>query len=103
MRPILIAGLIALSAPMMAVAQDDSGKPVEVRKQTANTAPQKVVETPQTRKNAANQHLSDGLNTKKGSGDPRERDEFGTPRPESLKGQGTNSSSDAMRAADKKK
>lgn len=102
MRPIFIAGLIVLSAPMLAFAQDRPGKPVEVKRQTANSAPQKVVETPETRQNEANQHLTDGLNTKKGSGDPRDRDEYGTPRPDPVKGQGTDSSTDAMRAADKK-
>ena len=103
MRPMLFTALIALSAPALVVAQDNAGQRVEVRTQTANTAPQTVVETPQTRKNEANQHVTDALNTKKGSGDPRDRDKFGTPRSEPLKGQGTNSSTDAMRAADKKK
>lgn len=101
MRPVLIIAVAALATPWLAFAQDHAEGSTTVKTQTANTAPQTVVETPKTRKAKAEQRVTDGTNTHRGSGDPRRRDEYGTPRPEPINGQGTNSSSDAMRAADK--
>ena len=101
MRPILFSLALALSMPLTAFAQDDAGKGVEVKKQTANSGAQTVVETPATRRREANEHITDPVTTRKGSGDPRPRDAYGTPVPKPIKGQGTNSSTDAMRAADK--
>lgn len=94
---------IAFLLPMAGLAQEKAGAPVQVKTQTAAGHPQTVVETPKTRQERASQHLTDPLNTKKGSGDPRRRDAYGTPVPEPLHGQGTNVSSDAVRAADPKK
>jgi hypothetical protein len=100
MRSLLI-GLLVCSLPLLAYGQEEAGHTAEVKKQTANSAPQTVVETPATRKKEANEHLTDGLNTT-GDRNKGPRDAYGTPRPEPLKGQGTNTSTETMRAADKK-
>src|SRR3954471_3408195 len=97
----LLVGLLVCSLPLMAYGQDEAGHPADVKKQTANSAPQTVVETPATRKKEANEHLTGGLNkTRAKNQEPRAA--YGTPRPEPLKGQGTNTSTETMRAADKK-
>jgi len=97
----VVAGLLLL--PLGALAQTRADESAQIKTQTVAGHPQKVVETPKTKRAEAAQELTDPVNTKKGSGDPRRRDAFGTPVPEPLKGQGTNVSSDAVRAADKKK
>jgi hypothetical protein len=95
--------LIGLLVSTASFAQSSGDKGVEVKKQTANSGPQKVVETPATRKKEADQKWTDGVNTKRHpSTDTRPRDEYGVPVPQPISGQGTNSSTDAMRAADKK-
>lgn len=99
-----IAGAVIFSvAPLAAVAQKKVNDAVQVKHQTAAGHPQTVVETPETKNDTARQRLTDPLTTKKGSDDPRRRDAYGTPVPEPLDGQGTNVSSDAVRAADPKK
>lgn len=96
--------LVLLAATGAATAQEaahSGDAPIETKTQTANSAPQTVNETPNSRKHEANEHLTDGLNTTK-SRDTRKRDEYGTPVPEAPKGQGTNTGTDAQRAADPK-
>lgn len=85
------------------VYAQETGNGVEVKKQTANSGAQTVVETPKTREAESEQHLTDGMNTKRNQKPPSgPRDSYGVPVPKPVEGQGTNSSTETMRAADKK-
>ncbi|KJV36191.1 hypothetical protein [Luteibacter yeojuensis] len=99
MRLFTLAITASLALSAMAAPQET---PVETKTQTANSAPQKVDETARSRQQEQKQHWNDAMNTT-GSKDPRQKDEYGTPVPPQTKGQGTNSSTDAQRAADPKK
>jgi|GEM_PF-4808067 len=84
-------------------AQAQDGKGIEVKKQTAASSPQTVVETPRSRDEEKEHHVLDATNTKRYPTDHSlPRDGYGVPVPQPPPGQGTNSSTDAMRAADKK-
>jgi hypothetical protein len=103
MKATMHATVIALAlACTSAHGQQRADEQTEVKKQTANSAPQTVIETPTTRERERQQRLTDGLNTKRAAPDPRQKDEYGTPKPDTPPGQGTNSSTDAVRAADAK-
>jgi Ni/Co efflux regulator RcnB len=97
MRLLTLAITASLALSAMAAPQQ-----VETKSQTANSAPQKTSDTPRSRQQGQKQHWNDAMNTKN-TKDPREKDEYGTPVPPQTKGQGTNSSTDAQRAADPKK
>lgn len=99
---IALVGCLGVVGTVIAQDASRSGDaPIESKTQTANSAPQTVNETKNSRKHEANEHLTDGLNTTH-SRDARKKDEYGTPLPAAPKGQGTNSSTDAQRAADPK-
>jgi hypothetical protein len=93
---------VALS---MSVAGQDAPRskdaPIESKSQTANSAPQTVNETANSKQHEQKQHWNDAMNTTH-SRDPRQKDEYGSPVPSTPKGQGTNTSTDAQRAADAK-
>ncbi|QWT22382.1 hypothetical protein KPL74_10370 [Bacillus sp. NP157] len=105
MRMATLAVLAGLTTAMGAAAAQDASRsqdtPIETKTQTANTGRQTVHETPRSVEHGKQQHWSDAMNTQ-GQKDPRRKDEYGTPVPEAPKGQGTNSSTDAQRAADVK-
>jgi hypothetical protein len=103
MHVALVSALLCTSMYVSVYAQEQSSRGVQIKKQTADSAPQTVVETPKTRKAERKQHLTDGTNTtrnQKPASGPR--DSYGVPVPEPIQGQGTNGSTDTMRAADKK-
>jgi len=103
MKLIVAIAFAAASLSSFTYAQTRGQQGVEVKKQTANSGPQKVIETPATRKKEEKQKWTDGMNTKRyPTTDHRPRDEYGAPVPNPPEGQGTNSATDAMRAADKK-
>lgn len=99
----VVCALLWTSLNTSADAQDHTGGGVQVKKQTANSGAQTVVETPKTRKAESEERLTDGMNTNRNqkplSGP---RDSYGVPVPKPIPGQGTNGSTETMRAADKK-
>lgn len=100
----LTLALLGLSISMSAFGQDaarSNDAPIESKSQTANSAPQTVNETANSKKQEQKQHWNDAMNTTH-SRDPRKKDEYGSPVPSTPKGQGTNTSTDAQRAADAK-
>lgn len=91
----------SLSTSVDATEQRDSA--VEVRKQTANSGSQTIMKTPKTRKAESEQHVTDATNTTRNQSRPAgPRDSYGVQVPEPIPGQGTNGSTQTMRAADKK-
>ncbi|MGN6480540.1 hypothetical protein [Luteibacter sp.] len=101
----LSIAMFGISMSMCASAQDaarSNDSPIESKSQTANSAPQMVNETADSKKHEQNQHWNDAVNTTH-SRDSRKKDEYGSPVPATPKGQGTNTSTDAQRAADAKK
>jgi hypothetical protein len=77
--------LLVMALAFQAPAQD---RPVETKKQTANSAPQTVHETERSLKKEQDQRWNDGMNTKRAP-DPRKRDEYGAPKVSPPEGQGT--------------
>ena len=103
MKAVIHAAVVCALSCTSVYAQDQAGNGVEVKKQTANSGAQTVVETPKTRKAESEQHLTDGMNTKRNQKPPSgPRDSYGVPVPKPVEGQGTNGSTETMRAADKK-
>lgn len=89
MKPYIAAGLLALLIGQ--VHAQDADAPTQVKKQTAGSHTQRVEETPRSRAHEAEQHWTDGMNTKR-SRDPRQRDEYGAPNVTPPPGQGTDNS-----------
>jgi len=103
MKAVMHVAVVSVLLCTSAYAQEQAGGGGEVKKQTANSGGQTVVETPKTRKAESEQRLTDGMNTNRNQRRPSgPRDSYGVPVPKPIKGQGTNGSSDTMRAADKK-
>ena len=103
MKAVMHVAVVSALLGTSAFAQEHSGGGVEVKKQTANSGAQTVVETPETRKAESEQRLTDGMNTNRNQR-PQSgpRDSYGVPVPKPIAGQGTNGSTETMRAADKK-
>lgn len=103
MKAVMHVAMVSALLCTSAYAQQQMGDGVKVKKQTANSASQTVVETPKTRKVESQQHVTDAMNTNRNQKPPEgPRDSYGVPVPKPPAGQGTNGSTDAMRAADKK-
>ena len=86
----LMVPVTALHAQSAPASSHSSQTPTKVEHQTVDSHPQQVNDTPQSDADKANSRITDGLNTKRGAGDPRERDSFGAPKPSPPPGQGTN-------------
>jgi hypothetical protein len=99
----VLCALLCTSLFMSVDAKEQSDSAVEVRKQTANSGSQTIMETPKTRKAESEQHLTDAMNTTRKQSRPAgPRDSYGVQVPEPIPGQRTNGSTETMRAADKK-
>lgn len=98
----VILGFAASGAALAQEATRSPDTPIETKTQTANTGRQVVNETPRSKQDEQKQHWTDAMDTSH-SRDPRKKDEYGTPVPQPPSGHGTNSSTDAQRAADARK
>lgn len=86
----LMAPVAVIHAQSAPASSRSSQTPTRVERQTVDSHPQHVIDTPQSDADKANSRMTDGLNTKRGARDPRERDSFGTPKSSPPPGQGTN-------------
>lgn len=86
----LMAPIAVLHGQTAPASSRSSQTPTKVERQTVDSHPQHVNETPRTKADDAKSRMTDALNTKRGAPDPRERDSFGTPKSSPPPGHGTN-------------